>query len=590
MHARHPGIASRWDEEIRESKRKKRVRKSLSEMSKSVGGWQNVTPGPGGVGESQRDRQRRNLRAQASSAGKTQKQIRVERAQHRTAQAAGKVTPRQRKIISLTGSRKPSPLFRLSGIKVPGGRGTAAAVLVGGAGGGGYLVTKTDRKRDARDAAIGAGGAYGAYRGGSYTANMLTRNAARKDPVSNKLMGLHRKEHGLPTGPLADVTRHGTPAQKKAVEDYYRTIPHGVKYSGTRRLLARSYGPKGGGRLAAPVLAAGGAGAAVYGNRKRAVKKAYKPSYFTGSAPTERLQGENQRVRTELQHQAARSTALGLGGLSSAAVATRWLGHDKAPGAVRVAGKVARRKGVPKETVKDLTERADRLHTWAKPRRNKLLVGAVGAGAAATGARAVARWKKDETTGISQDLGRATAGDRGQVHNRRVVKSAGTALGVELGMKGAKQWGVMTPAQRDKAIKVGIAGVSSGAGAAGTGWLLSRKQRVRRENKQLRAAGGITGPVMKSEPLGFGKSNVREFPYLPENIREQAGYGSIGPRRNPMSPLDLFASSRIMAQTQARALGETVRGRRLTRRAHNEMNFAGSRAMLYSPAGRGSIF
>jgi hypothetical protein len=142
-------------------------------------------------------------------------------------------------------------------------------------------------------------------------------------------------------------------------------------------------------------------------------------------------------------------------------------------------------------------------------------------------------------------------------------------------------------------------GVSSGAGiAALAGYGYHQQKRDRRKRLGITKAEGL---VMKSEMTGFGKdwsrdavpfgkalhggSNVREYSYLPENIRQDVGFGSIGIRRNPMSALDLFASSRIMAGTRGR-----ISGRRLTRQAHREMNFAGSRAMLYSPTGRGSVY
>jgi hypothetical protein len=83
---------------------------------------------------------------------------------------------------------------------------------------------------------------------------------------------------------------------------------------------------------------------------------------------------------------------------------------------------------------------------------------------------------------------------------------------------------------------------------------------------------------------------VREYGYLPENIREEVGVGIARTRRNPISALDLFATGRLMAGTQAVSVGHKLRPWQLTGRAHNEATFAGSRAMLYSPAGRGSVF
>jgi len=133
-------------------------------------------------------------------------------------------------------------------------------------------------------------------------------------------------------------------------------------------------------------------------------------------------------------------------------------------------------------------------------------------------------------------------------------------------------------------LRRGVAPVGLATAAVG-----GKRIRDRSKREQL-----ARGPVMKAEWVGVGKANrgtnLKDYDYLPENIREDVGYGSIRTRRNPMSALDLFASSRVMAESAARASGERIRGRRLSRRAHNEMNYAGSRAMIYSPVGRGSVF
>jgi len=356
------------------------------------------------------------------------------------------------------------------------------------------------------------------------------------------------------------------------------------------------YGTMGTGmrRIALPVGAAtavaGGVG--LRRNQQSRVKKAYRPSYFQGSAPTERLSGENQRFRTEVQHQGARGVAVGLGAASTAALGARWAGHKNAPHAMKMAAGAARARGVPKEVVADASAKGARLHRWAAPRRGKLLAASAALSVGGLGANTVARWKKDEITGMSQDLGRAAAGDRGQRASRRVTKGAGTALGIEAAARGGKKLAEMTPQARKKiywGTGIGTAGVS---GTAGTVWSVNRKRRMKRENKALQAGGGLTGPVMKGEWVGVGKafhggSNVREYAYLPENIRQDVGYGSITTRRNPMSALDMFASSRIMAASRAQG---RIGRRRLTQQAHREMNFAGSRAMLYSPTGRGSVF
>lgn len=136
-------------------------------------------------------------------------------------------------------------------------------------------------------------------------------------------------------------------------------------------------------------------------------------------------------------------------------------------------------------------------------------------------------------------------------------------------------------------------------GAAVGGAALAARHGYKKRQEQ-------SGPVMKSEAAGHGVmeerfakarplitgTNVSGYGYanLPDNIREQVGAGAIRPRRNPMSALDLFSATRTMTEAAARANGDRISRRRLTARAHNEMKYAGSRAMLYSPVGRGSTF
>lgn len=319
------------------------------------------------------------------------------------------------------------------------------------------------------------------------------------------------------------------------------------------------------------------------------VKKAYQPTYFGGSVPTERLQAQRQRVNTEGQRMALQAGGAAAAGGSAAALGARLLGHDAAPAAVRAAGAYARKQGVPKATVKDLTHRADQAHTWAHKRKGRLLAASVGLAGVSAAARAGARWKKDEVTGISQDLGRATAGDRLQRGSRRFSKSIGTAIIGSYGMKAAKKWGELSPEARSKIVRGTVVGTTATGLTAGTAAGVARGDRWHRENKKLRRAGGVAGPVMKSEGAGRGRiikahsliagTNVTGYgyAYLPENIRTDVGYGSILRRRNPMSPLDLFAASRVMERSRGRG-------------TRNAVNYAGARAMLYSPTGRGAIF
>lgn len=82
------------------------------------------------------------------------------------------------------------------------------------------------------------------------------------------------------------------------------------------------------------------------------------------------------------------------------------------------------------------------------------------------------------------------------------------------------------------------------------------------------------------------KSNIREYPYLPEWVKDSFAATTV---RNPLNATDLYASSRLMVQSQAAAEGRRVRGRKLRRLTQAERRFAEGRMMLYSPLGRGAV-
>lgn len=82
------------------------------------------------------------------------------------------------------------------------------------------------------------------------------------------------------------------------------------------------------------------------------------------------------------------------------------------------------------------------------------------------------------------------------------------------------------------------------------------------------------------------KSNIREYPYLPEWVKDSFAATTV---RNPLNATDLYAASRLMVQSQAAADGKKVRGRKLRRLTQAERRFAEGRMMLYSPLGRGAV-
>lgn len=85
-------------------------------------------------------------------------------------------------------------------------------------------------------------------------------------------------------------------------------------------------------------------------------------------------------------------------------------------------------------------------------------------------------------------------------------------------------------------------------------------------------------------------TNIRDYRYLPENIKDDVTFGIPRTRRNPISPLDLLASSKNMTIAQAAANREKLSRRQLKGRTNNEFLFAGARANLYRSIGRGSVF
>jgi len=96
-------------------------------------------------------------------------------------------------------------------------------------------------------------------------------------------------------------------------------------------------------------------------------------------------------------------------------------------------------------------------------------------------------------------------------------------------------------------------------------------------------------PAMPNGVSGIGdvaKSNVRQYPYLPEWIDTPESARTV---RRVLNPTDLYASSRLMVESVARAEGRRLSPRKKKRLTQAERRFAQGRMMLYSPLGRGSV-
>lgn len=79
-------------------------------------------------------------------------------------------------------------------------------------------------------------------------------------------------------------------------------------------------------------------------------------------------------------------------------------------------------------------------------------------------------------------------------------------------------------------------------------------------------------------------SNIRQYPYLPEDVKEH----SIGrERRNPVNPLMLYSSGLIMLDSSL-GEGRALKGRARKKAAARQMDYIGGRMMMYSPLGYGS--
>lgn len=240
MHARHPGIAARWDAEIKG----KKSRRELVEKNK-------------------RDRQKAALKAQAAQTGQTQKQVRAARVAANQQQHAAYVARR-------FPAAKPSPMYRLAGVRIPGGRvavgtGLVGAGILGGAAVGSAFkkkpepelvgkATKKDAAQTGAGAAAGGAGAAGLYVGGGYAVNKPLQRWARNDPQSKKLMSRYSREMKVPKGGFK-----GSAVDYATRDKFYRNIPAGVKGAGLRRALARTHGSHWYGRMIVPVALAGAA-------------------------------------------------------------------------------------------------------------------------------------------------------------------------------------------------------------------------------------------------------------------------------------------------------------------------------------------
>lgn len=83
-------------------------------------------------------------------------------------------------------------------------------------------------------------------------------------------------------------------------------------------------------------------------------------------------------------------------------------------------------------------------------------------------------------------------------------------------------------------------------------------------------------------------TNIREFPYLSENVRTwTTGAPSI--RRNPFTPIEMLSSGMMMAQAQSAGMGRNLSKKEKRELGRNIKNYGEGRMFFYSPLGRGSM-
>jgi hypothetical protein len=304
---------------------------------------------------------------------------------------------------------------------------------------------------------------------------------------------------------------------------------------GNERLTRLAAKEQGATRASNTLLAVGGglgaAGAFNYAAQQKLENKALEKAdgeYFRNPKPLERDAGRSRRLHTEVEHQVWRGAAGGLAGASTAAVGARWLGHRRAPETIAAGARLARAKGVPDETVKINRARLERVGRWASNKRGRLLAASVGLGGAATATGAVSRWKRDESQGISQDLGRSGAG-------KDYIKKAGTvAAGIELGQLAARHLEKMPLQSRQVLYRAGAIGGGSALGTAAVTGTIKRQRRLKRERAELAAGQPLSkrdDAFLRSRSDRISTKAEEGYRYLLEGrnaARRDAAAGGVG--------------------------------------------------------------
>lgn len=96
------------------------------------------------------------------------------------------------------------------------------------------------------------------------------------------------------------------------------------------------------------------------------------------------------------------------------------------------------------------------------------------------------------------------------------------------------------------------------------------------------------GKAIVENNIAKNNTNVREFSYLPENVRTWTDKGPFI-RRNPISPTDMLSSGMMMAQAQAAGMGRSLSRKQRKAIGRSVRDYGEGRMFIYSPISRGSM-
>jgi len=251
------------------------------------------------------------------------------------------------------------------------------------------------------------------------------------------------------------------------------------------------------------------------------------PEAARGLLKLKGLKGNERLTRLAAKEQGATrasNTLLAVGGGLGAAGAFNYAAQQKLENKAleKADGEYFRN---PKPLERD-AGRSRRLHTEVEHQVWRGAAGGLAGAATATGA--VSRWKRDESQGISQDLGRSGAG-------KDYIKKAGTvAAGIELGQLAARHLEKMPLQSRQVLYRAGAIGGGSALGTAAVTGTIKRQRRLKRERAELAAGQPLSkrdDAFLRSRSDRISTKAEEGYRYLLEGrnaARRDAAAGGVG--------------------------------------------------------------